>query len=221
MGDCSVWTDYQNWDQDTKDGIKLFATASMDALTHWFFWTWKIGPSLASGKVEAPFWSYSLGLQEGWMPTDPRSAMQGVCSSLGVASTPAPALPATATGGAGAGTISPAFRASYTAWPVTSLSGIPNVANLPTYTATGTLTTMPAPTFSAPNGKSTFDAGSGWFNTAIQASAHVPVAGCTYYPEYNAGIGQVALPTAACSGARKRNPNPEEAPPPRITAFKP
>lgn len=140
------------------------------------------------------------------MPTDPRSA-NGVCASLGVASTPAAPLPATATGGAGAGTISDAFRASYTAWPVTSLANVPNVSVLPLYTATGTLKTMPVPTFTKPGSTQTIDAGSGWFSPADTALAHVAIAGCTYPNEYSAQIGMVPMPTAVCTGpgtGRKR-----------------
>ncbi|KIO29181.1 glycoside hydrolase family 5 protein [Tulasnella calospora MUT 4182] len=218
-GDCKTWTDYESWTQDTKDGVKLFAMASMDALVHWFFWTWKIGPTLATGKVAAPFWSYSLGLQEGWMPTDPRSAA-GVCASLGVASTPAGPLPATATGGPGAGTISAAFRASYSAWPVTSLADVANAAVLPTYTATGTLKTLPGLTITTPGSTATFDAGSGWFNPgATPLGAHQPIPGCNYPNEYSAQVDQVPIPTAACAAAKRKRS--EEPAAPQITAFRP
>ena len=33
-----------------------------------------------TGRVESPAWSYSLGLQEGWMPTDPRLS-EGACEN--------------------------------------------------------------------------------------------------------------------------------------------
>jgi glucan 1,3-beta-glucosidase len=32
VGDCTTWTDWQAYDQSTKDAIKQFALASMDAL---------------------------------------------------------------------------------------------------------------------------------------------------------------------------------------------
>ena len=35
------------------------------ALPGYFFWTWKVGNSSITGKVEAPFWSYKLGLDNG------------------------------------------------------------------------------------------------------------------------------------------------------------
>ncbi|KAG8976102.1 hypothetical protein FRB90_009326, partial [Tulasnella sp. 427] len=56
-------------DGDTKDNFKAFALRNLDALGHWFFWTWKIGASSVTGKVETPMWSYQLGLQEGGSPT--------------------------------------------------------------------------------------------------------------------------------------------------------
>jgi glucan 1,3-beta-glucosidase len=49
---------------------------------NYFFWTWKIGNSTATGKVETPFWSYQLALEHGWAPTDPRDA-DGQCDRIG------------------------------------------------------------------------------------------------------------------------------------------
>jgi glucan 1,3-beta-glucosidase len=46
-----------------------------------FLWTWKNGESSSTGKVEAPFWSYKLAIQEGWAVIDPRPA-RGQCTSL-------------------------------------------------------------------------------------------------------------------------------------------
>ena len=50
-----------------KDGIKVWVMSQMDsmALPGYFFWTWKVGNSSITGKVEAPFWSYKLGLDNG------------------------------------------------------------------------------------------------------------------------------------------------------------
>lgn len=42
-GSCDVWTEYGNFSATTKKQLYQFAQSSMDALTHWFFWTWKIG----------------------------------------------------------------------------------------------------------------------------------------------------------------------------------
>ncbi|KAG8955546.1 hypothetical protein FRC03_011098 [Tulasnella sp. 419] len=224
QGDCSRWTDWTKYTDQDKADIKEFALASMDALTNWFFWTWKIGDTLAAGRVESPFWlvlltfkmsvgsantltrSYKLGLEQGWMPTDPRESY-GKCASLGVAATSAPAVPASATGGPGAGTISPNIRASLTQWPVAALTGIPNADVLPIYTPTGPMITLPGPTFTDPaNPQKTFDAGNGWFNPADTVGAHVPITGCTYPDAYDAGTEKIPVPSARCTGpgARRR-----------------
>lgn len=47
-GDCDEWTDYANYDNQTRQEIYKFAQSSMDALPHWFFWTWKIGNRFVS-----------------------------------------------------------------------------------------------------------------------------------------------------------------------------
>ncbi|EEB96794.1 hypothetical protein MPER_04005, partial [Moniliophthora perniciosa FA553] len=78
VGSCDKYTDWQNFTPERKEGIKRFAMASMDALHNYFFWTWKIGNSSVTGRVETPAWSYQLGLENGWMPQDPREA-DGFC----------------------------------------------------------------------------------------------------------------------------------------------
>ena len=62
---CEYWMDANGWSDATKEGLLNFALASMDALGDYFFWTWKVGNSSITGKVEAPFWSYKLGLDNG------------------------------------------------------------------------------------------------------------------------------------------------------------
>ncbi|KDQ16328.1 glycoside hydrolase family 5 protein [Botryobasidium botryosum FD-172 SS1] len=197
-GNCTTWTDYQSWTADTKAGIQQFAMTSMDALQHWFFWTWKIGNSSVSGKVESPLWSYQLGLQNGWMPADPRSA-SGLCASQGVTATFTGTLQPWQTGGASAGTLNAASSAAYSQWPPASLSSIANAAVLPTYTPTGTLITLAVPTFTKPGSKETIDAGTGWNNKADTQGMMVAVQGCTYPDAWNAQ--SVAVPVAACTGA--------------------
>jgi glucan 1,3-beta-glucosidase len=65
VGSCDQWNNWQTWSSDIKNGLMQFALTSIDALQNYFFWTWKIGNSTVSGQVEAPFWSYQLGLQQG------------------------------------------------------------------------------------------------------------------------------------------------------------
>lgn len=45
-GNCSDWQDASNWTAGTKAGVFAFASASMDAMRDWFFWTWKVSVQL-------------------------------------------------------------------------------------------------------------------------------------------------------------------------------
>ncbi|CAL1705012.1 unnamed protein product [Somion occarium] len=206
VGSCQQWTDYQTWDDDMKQDIMNFALASMDALQHYFFWTWKIGNSSVTGKVEAPAWSYQLGLQEGWMPKDPRQAI-GKCGGKN----PVGALKPWQTGGAGAGQLDADFTSSY-AWPPTSISQGGAATLLPSYTPTGTVRTLAAPTFTKSAGGGV-DAGQGWVNTADTAKGMVPIATCSYLDPW---VGPSAAPPAPlCSGGTARRDN---TPTPIITS---
>ena len=178
-------------------------------LQNYFFWTWKIGNSSVTGKVEAPAWSYQLGLQQGWMPKDPRAAA-GVCDSTAPWTPP---LQPWQTGGAGAGQIPASFTSQY-AWPPTLVSNAGAATLLPTYTATGPLVTLPGPTFTASGMTATPSVGSGWQNTADNAGMNVPIPTCSYLDPW---VGSAAPPVPLCSGAPvKREPVPEPlmTPPP-------
>ena len=80
-GTCEGWEDWQNWTQERRDGLAGYALANMDALQHWFFWTWRIGNSTEMGYPTSPMWHYKLGLEQGWMPKDPRVA-GGYCGRV-------------------------------------------------------------------------------------------------------------------------------------------
>ena len=131
-------------------------------------------------------WSYSHGLENGYMPTDPRSA-QGACNAMAVkydVAAPAPTpftgrLQSWMTGGAGAGQIVPTQIASYNTWPPVSLANVPaappdvslEVALLPTWTATGaalSLSASPTPT------------GYAGLQQVLTTPYFTPVAGCSY-----------------------------------------
>jgi len=208
-GNCSLWEDASTWNDTTKAGVKQFALASMDATQDWFFWTWKIGPAL-DGVVRSPLWSYSLGLQNGFMPTDPRDST-GVCAALGVDSDPFPGTFSTwQTGGAGAGTIAPTALASFSAWPPTTLSNVPaaSVTLLPTYTPTASIASLtfvtPTPTpasgSASPASQPTITAsiGNGWFDAQDQTPMMTTVAGCTYPDAWSAVSSAVP---AVCTGS--------------------
>ncbi|KAI0250044.1 glycoside hydrolase superfamily [Lactifluus subvellereus] len=192
QGDCTPFTNWQNWNQTFKDGVRDFSLASMDALRNWWFWTWKIGNSSTSGTVETPLWSYQLGLQNGWIPKDPRTS-SGKCQALGAAQAPfAGTYSAWQTGGAGAGTIAPTALASFP-WPPATISAIGGAlyAALPTYTPTGSISTLPPPQLTPKVSE-----GNGWVNAKDTAPAMVTVSGCSY-PNAWDSVGAVA-PTAPC-----------------------
>ncbi|KAI0060559.1 glycoside hydrolase family 5 protein, partial [Artomyces pyxidatus] len=192
-GNCTEFTDWQNWNATFKAGLMDYALASMDATQNWWFWTWKIGNSSTSGSVEAPLWSYQLGLQNGWMPTDPRKAV-GKCAQLGAKQAPfAGTYSAWQTGGAGAGTIAATAVSSFGQWPPATLSGVTGIpySYLPTYTPTAAVSTLPPPTLTP-----AVKEGDGWFDAKDTASAMTAIAGCSYGNAWDSS-GAVT-PTAAC-----------------------
>ncbi|KAG6877570.1 hypothetical protein C0993_005984 [Termitomyces sp. T159_Od127] len=177
-GNCADWQDSSNWSDGTKAGLLKFAMASMDAFGDWFFWTWKvdvpparvfahheksmkIGNSTA-GIVESPLWSYQLGLRNGWMPTDPRTAL-GTCASLGASGSDFDGeFQPWQTGGVGAGTIAPSSTANFP-WPPATISNVEAPGNqLPTYTPTGTIVSLAPPTLTA-SATTSVDVGNGYY----------------------------------------------------------
>ncbi|KAJ6550142.1 glycoside hydrolase family 5 protein [Mycena capillaripes] len=216
LGDCDTdWLDYPNWDTTTKNAYLTFAKASMDALQNWFFWTWKVGNSTA-GKVEAPHWSYSLGLQNGWMPKDPRDAV-GQCGNTAPFKGP---LSAWQTDGAGAGAIPTDVQAALV-WPPPSIAFAGSVTSpaslLPTYTPSGTSITLPGPKITPASGEQSasgsVDVGNGWVNPSDSAGMMVPIVGCNYLDPW---IGSsVSPPSPLCTNAPAQR---AEAPQPTITA---
>ncbi|KAG9080028.1 hypothetical protein FRC06_007158, partial [Ceratobasidium sp. 370] len=152
VGSCETWLDADTWTDKVKADLKQLALSHMDATQNHFFWTWKIGASDRTGKVNAPLWSYSLGVKGGWLPLDPREAT-GVCKNTNPRSGP---LKPTQTSYVSQ-TIAAGVRAA-NRFPPASISGGANAAALPTYTATGTPITLAPPTFTA----ATVSAGSGW-----------------------------------------------------------
>ncbi|KAG9312258.1 glycoside hydrolase family 5 protein [Chiua virens] len=193
---CSLFLDASQWNQTMKDGLMEFTLASMDALQNWFFWTWKIGNSSTTNSVEAPLWSYQLGVQGGWIPTDPRTAL-GTCEALGVSQQPFSGQYASwQTGGAGAGDIPASSIASYGQYPPSSINGLTPSANqalLPTYTSTSAVPTLPPPTFSP---TPTVSVGGGWYDSADTGLAPTEVQGCGYPSAWDAVSS--SMPTALC-----------------------
>ncbi|TFK29814.1 exo-beta-1,3-glucanase [Coprinopsis marcescibilis] len=208
-GDCSEWTDWTRYTPAMKNDIRQFSMASMDALQHYFFWTWKIGDSLASGRVETPAWSYQLGLREGWIPADPREA-DGICGNTNPWQPP---LAPWQTGGVGAGDIPAAVTDAF-AWPPAVISNAGAVELLPQYTQTGAIPTLThTPITAAPEQMmtATVDLGNGWNNPADNLGYVAEIAGCSYLDPW---VTPDAAPPPACSIARREA---EVAPGPQIT----
>ncbi|KAJ7578638.1 glycoside hydrolase family 5 protein [Mycena floridula] len=184
--DCTVFQDSSNWNASLKAGVQAFAEASMDSLQNWFFWTWKVGNS-TNNRVEAPLWSYKLGLEGGWMPKDPRTT-SGKCPGV----TPfSGEYQPWMTGGPGAG------KAAATAgfnFPPADIANAGDADALPTYTPTGTINTLPGPTFT-PSLTVSLD---GWYDAQDTQGVFTAVAGCTY-PNQWAAVN-VEIPPA-CTGA--------------------
>ncbi|KAF8991502.1 glycoside hydrolase superfamily [Cyathus striatus] len=183
-GDCSFWQDSSTWNSTIKAGLNLFTLASMDALQDFFFWTWKIGNSTA-GLVESPLWSYQLGLQQGWMPTDPRTSV-GTCAALGAGG---PQFDGTfqpwQTGGTGAGAVEPTETQQWP-WPPAQISHADDpVSQLPSYTPTAPVATLPPPALT-PTPTKSIDVGNGWFDSQDTAPAPTTIQGCTYPDPWNA-----------------------------------
>lgn len=200
---CGPWDDWPTWTDEMKTGIKSFVMASMDAMhmPGYFFWTWKIGNSSVTGIASSPMWSYQLGLENGWMPTDPRDAV-GTCDTLGVQfNNPFPGdYPSWQTGGSGAGSIFPNATASIEAYPPTlSNAGNANPTLLPHYTDVSANPTLPPATYSG----ATTSGGDGWADPKDTGLAPAPVPGCSYPDAWLAPAdatafvcGAAAAPTA-------------------------
>nr|ADX07305.1 putative cellulase/exo-1,3-beta-glucanase [Flammulina velutipes] len=168
---CSIYNDWRNYNDTMREGILNFVTAEMDALVHWFFWTWKIGPSGVSGKIETPLWSYQLGLRNGWIPKDPRT-VKGKCQRLGTPVSPFNGTYAPwQTGNVTSDSIPASSREQYP-WPPATISGadVP-VSLMPTYTATGAVATLTAGAVAETLGVD------GWFDDGDTAGGVVPVKG--------------------------------------------
>jgi len=207
---CDRWDMWEDYTDTMKANLMSFAMSNMDALQHWFFWTWKIGPSAVDNSPRAPLWSYKLGLDNGWIPKNPRDAT-GHCAAVGVA----PGAPFDGNfqpyqTGDGSGVIAPAILASFGEWPPTSIGLVPDAALLPTYTATGPVPTLPPATYPAPTPAATIDGGDGWFNDADTVPGMSTVAGCPYPNAWDAT--DAPIPTALCTGTgaigKKRGPVP-------------
>ena len=145
-----------------------------------------------NGSIGSPLWSYQLGLANGWIPTDPRKS-QGKCAALGVNSKFGGTYLPWQTGDNGAGNIPATVSASFP-WPPATISnaGVPP-SLLPQYTPTGSISTLPPPTFTA-----TKISINGWYDSGDTAPAPTPIPGCAY-PNAWADPSTIAGAIAGCS----------------------
>ncbi|KAK1226339.1 hypothetical protein PQX77_010686 [Marasmius sp. AFHP31] len=178
VGSCQQWTDWQNFSDQTKKEIKDFMMASMDGLQNYFFWTWKIGPSRDTGKVETPAWSYKLGVDNGWIPRDPREA-DGFCGNT---------QPWNGELSQGSADASPNLQ-QYT-WPPSSIQQGGPAGSLYSYTRTGAMPTATGATLTVSGAQptKTVDVGDGW-NSEDRPQRYVAVEGCSYPDPWNQGGG--------------------------------
>jgi len=145
------------------------------------------------------------------MPKDPREAA-GVCGNTNPWNPP---LRPWQTGGAGAGNI-PASATDALSWPPPTISNAGAISLLPSYTSTGTIVTLPGPTFTTKGSTATatVDVGNGWANAADNAGMYVEVPTCSYLDPW---IGPTAAPPSPlCTGAARRHEprRPQITPPP-------
>ncbi|KIY43012.1 hypothetical protein FISHEDRAFT_78927 [Fistulina hepatica ATCC 64428] len=211
-GDCSFWEDASQWNASTCvfPGLQEFSHAQMDAFGDWFYWTWKVGES-ASGIVEPPLWSYKLGFELGFIPSEPRTAL-GMCAALGVAGTQFSGKYASSATGAletdpASYTLASSASAYGMTWPPATISSVDGAtaagSELPAYTATGVVSSLPATvtlTVMATNNNEsayTISAAVGWYDSQDTASAPTPVASCSYPDAWDATT--VGLPATSCT----------------------
>ncbi|TFK17920.1 exo-beta-1,3-glucanase [Coprinopsis marcescibilis] len=179
---CPEYDAWETYNDTMKEGLQSFITASFDAIGDFFFWTWKIGPSI-DGRIEAPLWSYKLGLEQGWIPRDPRESV-GKCERLGATFEPfrGTFTPAQ-TGGDPSATIAPDYLAS-NPWPPTSIINInAPIEFLPRYTNTAPIITLPVPIYTGAPASAT-EGLDGWVNDNDTEGGPAEAAECTYPDRY-------------------------------------
>lgn len=200
-GSCEEWMRPEQWNSTIIAALKNTYLAGVDALQSNFFWTWNIG-STSRYENPAPFWSYKLGLQMGWIPDDPREA-EGHCQRV---ANKVPQVTFTGyqpfmTGGVGAGEVPASASVEYP-WPLTSMEPsfvATDMSRLYQYTRTGPPLSPPslAPSYSAlPSNVSSAMAPT---TTYAAVPAFATVSGCSYPPIYSAH--DLSLPATSACGA--------------------
>jgi len=128
------------------------------------------------------------------MPTDPRKAIGACGPSTGpIFEKFEPWM----TGGAGAGDIGAGQTAQYPYPPTTLENAGGPVVQLPLYTSTGTIATLPVPTYTNSAGKPVAS-GNGWYNANDNQLAPTAIPGCAYPNGWDAN--NATIPTGCTSG---------------------
>ena len=121
-------------------------------------------------------WSYSLGLEQGWISTDP-ATIRGAASACGGDGSVQQAWTPTQVGGGPApAPLDQAALAKYP-WP----PKITAAATTLSYTQTGTITPLPT---SSVFGSAAQPLPTGWANRADDAPFFVPISGQSYPPAW-------------------------------------
>lgn len=127
------------------------------------------------------------------MPNDPRKAI-GVCAALGTVGDPFAGTYNPWQTGGGGGEIAATATAEFV-WPPAIIPGDGGaIANLPTYTPTGDIVTLPPPSLTATPAGVTV--GNGWYDASDNVLAPTPITGCTYPNAWEAD-GIAPVPCAA------------------------
>lgn len=221
VGSCQPFDDWENYSDEMKQGLRTFALTSMESLRDFFFWTWKIGDSLRTGKPTSPMWSYSLGLENGWMPTNPLAQSPGACAAA--AASQSTSVPSATWGSAfqlyqTGNAASYAPETSQYPWPPASLvSANTPVSALPSYTATKAITPVPVPTISVTAtvvGVTAAPTFAGWFNSADSSPFYTRIGGCNYpADQYNlTGFSASGWPCGGGNARREIVAHPTPAP---------
>ncbi|KAK7054692.1 hypothetical protein VNI00_003155 [Paramarasmius palmivorus] len=136
-GNCSYWNNPESWDESTVKSLRDVTLASMDALQHWFYFTWKVQPLNSESSADArAMWDYQRGREGGWIPKDPRDAV-GYCPSI---SSFDGVYAASATGGSLDSTATSTNSIPFPPTALATPSGVSGtlMTYLPTLTPTGT-----------------------------------------------------------------------------------
>lgn len=214
-GSCVPFDDWENYNASTKQTMLDGAVAQMSAFQNFFFWTWKIGNSLRTGGPVNPNWSYLLGLQQGWMPSNPYAKLANGCKDL-QASYPSITKTALTWTGAfanyqtGAATTYSPDTVSYS-WPPPSIASSGYATNLtgyvlPTYTPTGAHLTVNviAPTISVKNEPSpTWNPWSA--GATYSADSYATIGGCNYFSDIWSNVTTVPTGWPCAGSAQKRD----------------